>query len=328
MNIYVNIQNDARGKSFITDNIKKRLDTIGNVKYNNETYPLSGESFREAAKGCEVIITGWGQPCLYTPELAGAKLIVHTGGTVGGIVDLSVFDAGVTVISGNDMYAESVAEGVLSYILSALRNLRDHENDLRNGKWKWDVKTEGLIGRSVGIISLGNVSKKLIPLLKLFTDDIKVYSTHPSEKTAAEYGFEYASLDDIFTSCDIVSVHTAKNDETYHMINKRHFDMLKDGALFVNTSRGAVIDEAALAKALKENRFSAVLDVYEKEPLPSDSPLLKLQNVFLFPHMAGPTFDRRERITNALIDDIIRFKTGGQLKNIITKETAAKMTIS
>ena len=123
-------------------------------------------------------------------------------------------------------------------------------------------------------------------------------------------------------------MHTAKNPETFHMINKKHFDMLMDGAIFINTSRGAVIDEKALIEALKENRFKALLDVYEKEPPEKEYELLKLDNVMLFPHMAGPTYDMRERITRYLIDDAVRFEKGEALQNEITKEIALQMTIA
>ena len=327
MKIYINIPATPRGRSFITDRIKNRLCTVGTAVFNETDKPLSGDAIKAAAKGCDVIITGWGQPRIYPRDIPDVKLIVHTGGTIGGITDISVFDSGITVISGNDYYAESVAEGVVAYMLYALRRLGRFERDMRNGIWKWDNYNEGLLDQSVGIISLGAISKKLIPMLRVFTEDIRVYSTHPDPATAYDMGFRYASIDEIFETCKIVSVHTASNAETYHMIKKDHFDLLQAGALFINTSRGAVIDEEALIEALKDNRFSALLDVYDKEPLPDDSPLRSFENVYLPPHMAGPTFDRREKITDALIDDIERFKNGITPRNIVTKEAAEKMTV-
>ena len=328
MKIYVNIPATPRGSSFITDKIKDRLRSVGDVCFNLTDKPLSGEALKAAAKGCEVLVTGWGQPRIYPADIPDVKLIVHTGGTVGGIIDLSVYDAGITVISGNAYYAESVAEGVIAYMLYALRRIGINEQMLRNGIWKWDIINEGLLGQSVGIISLGAISKKLIPMLKMFTDDISVFSTHPDPETARNMGFRYASMEEIFSGCKIVSVHTAINDQTYHMINKAHFDLLQDGALFINTSRGAVIDEAALVDALRQGRFSALLDVYESEPLPENSPLRSLDNVFLMPHTAGPTYDRREKITDALIDDIVRFENGTELHNTVSKEMALKMTVT
>lgn len=328
MKVFVNIPRGFRNDSFVTEAVREKLESVAEVKYNETGKQLSGEELKNALSDCDAVITGWGQPKICPADLGNAKIIVHTGGTVGGIVDLSVFDTDTAVLSGNAFYAESVAEGVISYMLFALRRMGFYENEVKNARWTWEAKTEGLLGQSVGIISLGAISKKLIPMLKAFTNDIKVYSTHPNPETAEKMGFTYAGLDEIFKTCKIVSVHTAKNDDTFHMINKHHFDLLSDGALFINTARGAVIDEDALCEALKENRFTALLDVFETEPPKADSPLLKLDNALTFPHMAGPTYDRRERITIALIDDMMRFFEGKKPENLVTKEVAVKMTVA
>ena len=326
--VFVNIPKGFRKDSFITPAVREKLGSLVNVKYNETDKALGGEELNRALAGCDAVITGWGQPRMRLCDLGDAKLIIHTGGTVGGIVDMEVFDSDVTVISGNSYYAESVAEGVIAYMLFALRKMGYYANELKNGRWYWESMTEGLLGQSVGLVSLGAISRRLIPMLRVFTTDIKVYSTHPDPATAEKLGFKYAELDDIFKTCKVVSVHTAKNNETYHMINKHHFDLLSDGALFINTSRGAVIDEAALCEALKENRFTALLDVYDSEPPKEDNPLFTLDNAIIFPHSAGPTYDRREKITLALIDDAMRFFDGKTPENIVTKEVAEKMTIA
>ena len=328
MNIFVNIPEGFRNNSFITSGVREKLAELGDVKYNSEDSPLQGEDLLEQLQDRDVLITGWGQPIIKKEYLGNVKLIAHTGGTIGGIVDLGVFDTDTVVLSGNQYYAQSVAEGVIAYMLYALRKLSHYEEELRAGQWNWDPQTEGLLDKKVGLISLGTISTKLIPMLKCFTNNIKVYSTHSNECVASNLGFTYASLEEIFQTCDIVSVHTAKNDETYHMIQKKHFELMQEGTLFVNTARGAVVDEEAMIEALREGKIRALLDVYEKEPLPLDSPLRELNNVILFPHTAGPTYDRRERITLALIDDVVRYMEGKEMQNVVTKEMACKMTVS
>ena len=328
MKVFVNIPKGFRNDSFITERVRKRLEAVGEVAFNTESEPLRGEKLKKELVGFDAVITGWGQPLIKKEDLETVKLIAHTGGTVGGIVDLGVFDTDIIVLSGNQHYAQSVAEGVLAYMLYGLRKMGKYTKEIKDGIWTWDADTEGLLDQSIGIVSLGAISSRLIPILKMFTDDIRVYSTHPDEKIAEKMGFCYASLEEIFAECKIVSVHTAKNDETYHMINMRHFDLLRDGSLFINTSRGPVIDEDALIETLKTKNITAVLDVYNQEPLPKESELIKLDNAILFPHMAGPTYDRREMITLKLVDDIVRFEKGEKLQNIVDKETALKMTIS
>lgn len=328
MKIFVNIPKGFRNDSFITEAIRGHLAGVGEVIYNEKKEQLSGAELADRLRDCDVLMTGWGQPLIKPEDLGSVKLIVHTGGTVGGIVDMTVFETDVTVISGNSHYAESVSEGVLAYMLYALRKMGKYEREMRKGKWDWSPVNEGLLDKKIGIISYGAISSRLIPKLRLFTDSIKVYSTHQNTDLAKKVGFTYATLEEIFSTCEVVSVHTAKNSQTYHMINKKHFDLLSCGALFINTSRGAVIDEQALVEALKTKKFTALLDVYEKEPLPLDNPLYSLDNVILFPHMAGPTYDRREKITDKLIDDIVRFGNGEAPLCVITKEDAERMTVA
>ena len=327
MKIFVNVVIKDVLESFFPNEIREKLKQMGDVQYNTTDHTYYGAELADALKGVDVLITGWNQPTIRSEDLGDVKLIIHTGGSVGGIVDLSVFDTDVKVISGNNYYAESVAEGTLSYMLMALRRMGECSNLLKSGIWK-PLQNEGLFDKTIGIVSLGSISRKLIPMLKMFRTKIKVYSKIEMDyEYAAKMGYEYDSLENIFKTCDIVSVHTAKKPETNNMINDKHFKLLKQGALFLNTSRGSIIDEQALIENLKENRFHAVLDVYQEEPLSSDSELLKLNNVILFPHMGGPTYDRRKYITSFLIDDALGFFYGEELKNLITKKQAENMTI-
>lgn len=198
MNIFVNIPEGFRNNSFITDRVREKLSELGDVRYNCQDSPLQGEDLSEQLQDRDVLITGWGQPLIKKEYLGKVKMIAHTGGTIGGIVDLGVFDTDTVVLSGNQYYAQSVAEGVIAYMLYALRNLSCHEKELRTGQWNWDPQTEGLLDKKVGLISLGAISTKLIPMLRCFTNNINVYSTHPNETVAKSLGFTYASMEEIF----------------------------------------------------------------------------------------------------------------------------------
>ena len=135
------------------------------------------------------------------------------------------------------------------------------------------------------------------------------------------------SLDEIFETCDIVSVHTALNDKSYHSIGKEQFAKMKDDALIINTARGAVINEPEFIEELKKSRIRAILDVYENEPLPMDSGLRGLDNVILMPHRGGPTTDVREWVTIELAQDVKKFFEGKtDLKHQISLEYASRMT--
>jgi phosphoglycerate dehydrogenase-like enzyme len=304
---------------------------MGDVIWNKLDRNYNPVELREAIKEADDCITGWGCGRFEKNVLLGAdklKLIAHTGGSISSIISDYLYDRGIKVISGNKLYAESVAEGTIGYILAALRDIPFYANDIQAGNWVGEAeRTEGLLYQNVGLIGFGAVARYITPMLKAFRATVRVYDPYISDEVCTEYGVERVhSLEEIMRGSKIISLHASKIPETYHMIDARLLAMIPDGALLVNTARGNIIDEEALAKELQKARFKAILDVYEIEPLPKDSCLRRLDNVILMPHLAGPTMDRRKVVTFALLEDIKQFFSGHQLKHEIGREYAKKMT--
>ena len=332
MKVFVSIpQNTPVMRTFVADDVKAYLEEKFEVTYS----PLDGrqvtkEEFIEYAKGADAVLTGWGHPLIDGEmiEKTGVKLIAHTGGSVGSLVSEETYDAGATVLSGNNFYAESVAEGTLAYILTGLRRIPEYVNAIKDGGWKLDgVTTERLLEQTVGIVGLGAISRYLLKMLKPFRVNVKIFSRYPiDEEFLKENNATQVSLEEIFSTCKIVSVHSALTEKSIGMISKKHFDLLQDGALFINTSRGRIIVEEEMIEALKENRFKAVLDVYYNEPLEDDSLLRELPNVYAIAHMAGPTLDMRAVITKNVADEIERFANQEPLSLEITRAYASRMT--
>ncbi|MBR3810726.1 MAG: hydroxyacid dehydrogenase [Agathobacter sp.] len=318
--------------TFVAEEVRAYLEEHFEVTYNELGRRHTKEELKIILQDFDAVLTGWGNSMLDRECLEGndrLKLIVHTGGTVGNLIDDYVYQKGIKVLSGNKLYAESVAEGTIAYMLMALRKIPDYIEAVREGNWRTEADLwEGLLDRTVGIVGVGTISRIVIRMLQTFRVKIKVYSHYEVEPEFLEkYGCELATLDEIFSTCDIVSVHSALNEENRGLIQRKHFEMLKDGSLFINTARGAVIDEEALIDELQKNRFSAVLDVYIKEPLPQESRLRSMKNVYPLPHMAGPTLDRRKWITKALIDNMLAFFDGtDELGLEISEEYAKRMT--
>lgn len=331
--VFVTIPDGDVKNTFLPDSVKKLLEAEFSVTYNLTGRGITAEETAELAGDADAIITGWGSPYFNSEiiqKMPNLSLIAHTGGTVGNLVDLSVYDTDVTVLSGNRLYAESVAEGVLCYMMTALRRIPDYISLIRGGqKWRTEADVwEGLFDRTIGIVGLGTISRILIGYLQPFRVKIKIFSHYPIEKEfLGKYNCTEASLDEIFSSCDVVSIHSALNDTTRGMITKEHFEALKDGSLFLNTARGDIIDQKALIAELKKDRFRAVLDVYHTEPIEADSELRTLKNVYCIPHMAGPTLDRRPYITSSLIENMKRYFAGEKsLELEITRDLAKRMT--
>lgn len=330
MNILITQPEGEVRNTFFTPDTVEKLSGIGIIKWNKYDRQFTREELRENIKDIDICISGWGCERFdeYVLENANKlKIIAHTGGSVATIISEALYEKGIKIISGNWVFAESVAEAVIGYSLCSLRDLVFYNNEVQAGRWH-DGKyyNEGILDQSFGLVGFGTVAKYLVKMLKPFRARIRVYDPYITDKEAEEYGVQKVTLDDIFMNSKIISLHAAKTPETYHMIDKRLLRMIPNGALLVNTARGSIIDEEALADELLEGRFKAILDVYEIEPLPKDSRLRGLRNVILIPHMGGPTIDRRRYVTLELINDIEGFYQNKILKYEIKKEQAFHMS--
>lgn len=317
--------------TFFTDNAIKEIEKLGEVKYNPHNREYTREELKEELKDIDVVFTGWGATCYDSELLEKAdklKIIAHTGGSAAAIISDELSKRNITLLSGNRLYAESVAEGALTYMLMAQRKMLKNISDMETSGWPSEYHfTKGLKSKTVGIVGFGMIAENLARILQVFDVKIKIYSGYLSQEKADEYNAKVCSLDEIFETCDIISVHSGLNAKNLHLIDKKYFSKMKDDALIVNTARGAVLNEDDLISELKTGRIRAILDVYEIEPLPMDSGLRGLPNAILVPHKGGPTTDVREIVTIELCEDIRKYFSGSnELTHEITLEYASRMT--
>jgi phosphoglycerate dehydrogenase-like enzyme len=316
---------------FIPPDTVKRINASFNASWNPFTRPYTPEETAEAIQHADFCITGWGCTSFTEAVIAKAerlKMVIHTGGSVAELVSEALYDRGVTVISANDMYARGVAEGTIAYMLAGLRRLPFYAGMVQAGQWpKINDYSESLLDQEVGLVGFGAIARYTARMLTAFNARVYAYDPYVSDDVFREYGAERInSVDNLCARVKILSLHMPKTKETYRMIDRKQLRLLPDGALLINTARGSVINEEALAGELKSGRIRAVLDVFDKEPLPAESGLRGLDNVILMPHMAGPAKDRWPRVTGELLDEITRFNEGEPLKYIIPKEYAFAMT--
>ena len=327
--ILVSIPDGEVRDSFFSEEQRVRLERLGCVEWNANAEQYGEEELAEKLRGVDICISGWGNTPFHEKTLKYAdklKLIAHIGGSVRPMVGDAAFERGIRVCSGNRVFAESVAEGVLAYKLCSLRRIGEYEARMAAGEWPSLIGTRGLLGRSVGLVGYGMIAEYLVKFLKPFGCRIMVSSRHISAEELAEAGIEAAAAEEIFRTCDVVSLHSSLTARTKHSIGTDLLNSMKDGALLVNTARGALIDEEALVLVLQERPVWAALDVFETEPLPMDSPLRECERVLLMPHAAGPTADRRYVVTSHVLDDIGRFLNGEPLDCEIDFARAGTMT--
>lgn len=331
MKIYISVpKNNEVFNTFISQDVREYMESKMEVIYSPYDGQLTPEVFASQVKDCDAVMTGWGHPTITYDMVWGTniKLIAHTGGSVGSLVTPEIYESGIRVISGNLMYAESVAEGTIAYILAGLRKLPDYIYRVKAGEWRREGDySKGLLDRTVGIIGFGAIASFLVKKLQVFNVKVKIYSAYPVDKNILEECCaEQVSLDEAL-KCDIVTLHSAMNERTRGMIGTGQFRQIKDGALFINTARGRIVDEDAMIEELKKERFSAVLDVYYSEPLEEDSPLRRMNNVYCMPHMAGPTVDRRPVITKRLVDNLVLYSDGKEMPLEINRDYYERMTV-
>ena len=332
MKLYITVPEGELKDSFLTPDTIKLLAEHFEVTCNRERRNLVEEELAVAAKDFDVILTAWGTANLKKAGLTGKdtklKFLIHTGGTVGDLIDSEAYDNGIRVISGNNIYARSTAEGALTYILTGLRYIPDEVRDMKNSDY-WDSsrKSEGLFGRDIGIIGVGAVSRNLMEFLKPFGAKIRVYDTYEIDKGYLKtVNAVQTTLDEVLSQSSVISLHAALGEKTRGMIGGRELSLMRDGTLLVNTSRGPIIDESALISELSKGRIRAVLDVFTHEPLDGDSPLRNMDNVYLIPHKAGPTYDLRGYIGRCLAEDAVRYLSGEPLQYEIDRQSAERMT--
>ena len=330
MNIFVAIPAGIVRDTFLTEANVRYLESLGNVTWNELGRNCTPEEFAEALVDMDVCVGCWGLCKFDEKVLAKAnrlKLIAYVGGSVNYFVTDEMYARGIRVVCGNDAFAESVAEGTLAYMMSALRRIPQTVRGFDERGWPTVyTRTESMLDQTVGIIGLGAISRYLIGMLKPFRAKIKIFSGHTTDEEAAALGVEKASLEEIFSTCKIVTVHWARTPWNYHRINDDLLSLLKPDSVLINTARGDIIDEEVLGRHLQAGHFRAVLDVYEKEPLPEESPLRHLENAILMPHRGGPTTDRRHYAALLALEDIARFQKGEALQNEISPARAAMMT--
>lgn len=198
---------------------------------------------------------------------------------------------GIQVTNAPRINSNAVAELTINHILTCLRNIVHLHNSTQQGNWERFVGYE-LKQKKVGLLGFGNIAQNVAKKLQGFDVDIYAYDKYPDYEIASKYNVTFMSYEDILKKCDIVSMHLPHMEETHHFMNEDRFQQMKKGSYFINTSRGGLVDEKALYKALESGHLqAAAIDVYEQEPIQPTNPLFTLKNIITTPHTAAETYE-------------------------------------
>lgn len=312
----------------------ERLTKLGDVLPGEPPEKADNEFLLNQSSDTGIIVSSWGTNACFDAEIMAhyprLKLLAHSAGSVKSLVSEALWKQNVRVTSAAAAIAYGVAEFCLGLILTTTKRAFWGDQSVRAGKWQDALEVFGkpfeIYQQNIGVIGASHVGRRLIKLLHNFDCRIMLYDHYCSEQKAKELGVDLApTLDDLFRQCRVVSLNAPSTEETRNMIRGRHFALLPDGAVFINTARGAIIQQDEMVEELKKGRFIACLDVTEPEPLPQGHPLLKMPNVLLTPHAAGAIAENRLRLGTFAVNEVEAFVKNQPLHYEVTQEMLARI---
>jgi phosphoglycerate dehydrogenase-like enzyme len=303
----INDNFDIIGGNITSENLKENISLIAEV---------------------EVIFSGMGSLEYDEKFLSIAKnleAIFYAAGSMRDLLSEEVWNQNITISTANTANAIPVAEFTLSQILYTLKDGWKFIRETRKNRGKLESvnihETSGNYNQTVGIISLSEIGRKTIELLKPFDLNIIVYDPYIEESEVEKLGIKSVGLNEIFRQSDVVSLHSPWLPETENMITGEHFRKMKQGASFINTARGQIVKEHEMLKVLQQrNDLTAILDVVYPEPPAKDSLIFELDNIVYTPHIAGSTGEELARLGSFITKEALRYINDEPLQYQITKE--------
>ncbi len=284
---------DAEGKSVSPGPGPSILNTMADVEWDKFQEYLTEVSTGQT-RGFDMVISFAPYWTRQTLSASPQLLSIHRGGVGYDMVDVpACTDAGVALFIIPAAVRRPVATGIMAMMLALATRLRVKDVVTRAGKWDDGRKKYpgiGLGGKTLGSIGVGNIGHDLFRLAKPFGMKHIAYDPYITQDAIKDIDLQLVDMDTVLSQSDFVNISCPLSEKTRHLVGEKELKKMKPTAYIINTSRGPVIDEAALVKALKENWIAgAGIDVFEEEPTPPDNPLFKLENIIVTPHSIAMT---------------------------------------
>lgn len=320
-------------KSFFTvEELKERFAKIEEKYDVRKTSHDTHEQIAEDLKWAEAIMM-WSWPILGAEEFKAAEQLeilaqINTTKTTA----VEATKKGITLSEVRHAWSPAVSEMALTLMLAGLRRTSDFHMKMRTGNDEkiWvedfpadiDPRERQLTGRKVGIVGFGAIGQRLAELLKPFQVDLLINDPFLPKEVSDRFGAKNTTTDEICRECEIIVLCAANTPEAEKTISARHINAMKKDTVLVNVGRSMLIDMDALAERLKKNDMTAMLDVFDNEPLEKDSVFRSLENAYLTPHRAGGIYASVYRSVDWLMNDIDAFFAGKEIKYRISEKMA------
>jgi len=310
------------------DPAMKILESVAEVRFWDKETPPPRDVLLREVRDVD------GLCCLLTEKIdrevmdAGQKLKVISQVAVGyDNIDVeAATERGIYVTNTPGVLTETTADFAWALLMSVARRVVEADKYVRSGKWviPWSLTMllgGDVYGKTLGIVGLGRIGSAVARRAKGFNMKVIYYDVFRNLEAEKTLGIEFREFKDLLKEADFISIHVPLTKNTYHLFGEEEFKAMKPTAYLINTSRGPVIDEKALYKALKEGWIKgAGLDVHEKEPTPPDNPLLTLDNIVVAPHIASGSVETRTKMTVIAAENLVAVLKGKVPPNLVNKE--------
>ena len=282
--------------------------------------PLKADELTRALAAMDAVLASlddYSALVLSSPAAAQLKIIARWGVGYDSVDVAAATQNGIVVTYTPGVLDEAVADYTFALLLSLARRVPEAQTAMQQGEWKnsWG---DDVGGKTLGIIGLGRIGKAVARRASGFNMRVLAHTAHPSSENNA---IEFVSLEKLLAESDFVSLHAALTPSTRGMLGEAQLRHMKPGAYLINTARGALLDETALVRALRENWIAgAALDVFTTEPLPAESPLRSAQNLLLSPHQSSYARGTGERVSLSAARSIVDLMNGKKPQNVLNPE--------
>ncbi len=296
------------------------LKALGECVIYDRTAP---EEVLERAADAEVVLTN--KVVITAEMMAALPQLKYIGVMATGynIVDIDAArERGIIVTNIPSYSTDSVAQMVFAHILNIAQQVQHHSEAVHQGRWTaskdfcfWDTPLIELRGKKIGIVGLGNTGYTTARIAIGFGMEVYAYTSKSSFQLPPE--IKKMELDQLFSECDVISLHCLLTDKTRELVNAARLKLMKPTAILINTGRGQLVNEQDLADALNNGQiYAAGLDVLSQEPPKADNPLLTARNCYITPHIAWASAAARERLMGILLDNLKGYIEGKVINNV------------
>ncbi len=297
------------------------LEKLGDVTIYDRTQPSETVA---RATDAEIVLTN--KVIIGREEMARLPHLLYIGVLATGynVVDLEAAKERGIIVTNIPAYStDSVAQMVFAHLLTVTNHTERFANENRQGRWSsnpdfcyYDEPIRELAGKTFGIVGLGNIGKRVAQIALAFGMKVTAFTSKPAESLPE--GIQKAELKDLFQTSDVISLHCPLTPDTKHLINEETLRWIRPEAILINTGRGPLVDDNALASALKAGGLKAYCaDVMTEEPPKADNPLLQVQNAYLTPHVAWASYEARIRLIQIATDNVLHF-INGKPQNVVS----------